>query len=124
MILFLVGSGRLKLDPGDARSDTPTELKDLMVTCSHFDRDQRYTFVQVNDVLRKIKLPKQKKIIRAQSVPNVNFGSSLDSSNLFIGSSIYEDDIYPATPHLNDLSSYSNHANNYNFDEENEESSS
>jgi len=47
MILFLVGSGRLKLNVDDARSDTPLEMKDLIRTCSEYDRDKRLNFVQV-----------------------------------------------------------------------------
>ncbi len=50
-ILFLVGSGRLKLNPDDAREDTPDELKDLIVTCSHYEREKRLDFVQVCLVL-------------------------------------------------------------------------
>jgi serine/threonine protein kinase len=48
MILFLVGSGRLKLNPEDSRNDTPKEIKDLIVLCSEFDRDKRLDFVGVS----------------------------------------------------------------------------
>jgi len=47
MILFLVGSGRLKLNVDDARSDTPVAMKDLIKICSEYDRDKRLNFVQV-----------------------------------------------------------------------------
>ena len=47
MILFMVGTGRLKLDPNDARKDTPDELRQLIGICSKFDRDERLNFVQV-----------------------------------------------------------------------------
>jgi hypothetical protein len=45
----LVGSGRLKLNPNeDARSDTPQEIKDLIISCSQYEREKRYDFIQVN----------------------------------------------------------------------------
>ena len=47
MIIFMVGTGRLKLDPNDARKDTPDELKELIAICSKYDRDERLNFVQV-----------------------------------------------------------------------------
>jgi hypothetical protein len=96
-----VGSGRLKLNPDDAREDTPRELKELMVICSHHDRDKRLDFVQINQALKPIKLTKHKKMVRAQSVPNVSF--TPDTSNLNIESSIYEDEIYPASPQIHDV---------------------
>ena len=45
--LFLVGSGRLELNPNDSRIDTPDEIKDLIVTSSNFDREKRLDFVAV-----------------------------------------------------------------------------
>jgi len=48
MIFFLVGAGRLKLDLGDARPDTPFELLDLINTCSKYQREDRLDFVQVS----------------------------------------------------------------------------
>jgi hypothetical protein len=72
-----------------------------MVTCSAYDRDKRYDFVQINKVLKTIKLTKHKKMMRAQSVPNVSL--SPDASNLNIESSIFEDEIYPASPQIHDV---------------------
>ena len=72
----------------------------MIVTCSHYDRDQRLDFVGVNTILKTIKLVKQKKIARAQSVPNVSFSPEI--SGLHIGSSIYEDENYPLSPHNHD----------------------
>ncbi len=50
--MFQVGSGRLKLNPEDARKDTPKGIKDLIQICSEYDRNKRLDFVEVNTVLR------------------------------------------------------------------------
>lgn len=97
----MVGSGRLRPNPDDARPDTPKELKELISICSQYDRDKRLDFVGVNKSLKELKLVKQKKIERAQSVPNVSF--SPESSVFDIGSSIYEDEVYPISPQMRDL---------------------
>jgi hypothetical protein len=89
------------LNPDDAREGTPKQLKELMVTCSAYDRDKRLDFVQINNVLKTIKLAKKVKMVRTLSVPNVSLSS--DSSNLNIESSIYEDDIYSASPQIHDI---------------------
>ena len=47
MILFLVGSGRLRPNAEDCKSDTPIEIKELIRVCSEHDRDNRLDFVQV-----------------------------------------------------------------------------
>ncbi len=52
-ILFQVGSGRLKLNPDDSRADTPDQLKELIVTCSQFEREKRLNFVQVTHSIQK-----------------------------------------------------------------------
>jgi hypothetical protein len=44
----LVGSGRLKLNAEDVRNDTPQEIKDLIISCSQYDREKRVDFIQVN----------------------------------------------------------------------------
>lgn len=38
----------LKLDLDDARVDTPVEIKDIIRTCSHYDRDKRFEFTEAN----------------------------------------------------------------------------
>jgi serine/threonine protein kinase len=90
MILFLVGSGRLKLNPKEAvKDDTPQEIIDLIVTCSQYDREQRFDFIRINEILRKIKLInsqimiQNKSLVRSQSVPNLNTSSkSSDLSDI------------------------------------------
>lgn len=44
----MVGRGKLKLDIHDARPDTPEEVKNLILTCTHYDRTNRLDFVEVN----------------------------------------------------------------------------
>ncbi|CAF0825585.1 unnamed protein product [Brachionus calyciflorus] len=96
MILFLVGSGRLRPNPDDCRSDTPSEIKELIKICSDYDRDKRLDFVQINEKFKKIKMLKLKlRLQRAKSVPNVSFNQL--SSHL---SGLYEEDFYPTTPQL------------------------
>ena len=46
-ILFQVGSGRLKLDPNDSRTETPPEIKNLISICSDHDRKKRLDFIEV-----------------------------------------------------------------------------
>ena len=46
-ILFLVGMGRLKLVPEDARTETPAEIIELITICSKYDRNERLEFSQV-----------------------------------------------------------------------------
>lgn len=102
-ILFLVGSGRLKLNPEDSREDTPQDLKDLIISCSQYDRNKRYDFVEINEILKKTRLIKTKsnKLQRAQSVPNVSFNQDRSQG---LGLSIYDDEFYPSTPHADLLS--------------------
>lgn len=50
-ILFLVGSGRLKLNSDDSREDTPDGIKDLIKICSEYDRNKRLEFVEVFHIL-------------------------------------------------------------------------
>jgi serine/threonine protein kinase len=96
MILFLVGSGRLKLNPEDARSDTPNEIKELIVTCSQFDRDKRLDFVAINEKLKDLRLVKLKsKLQRAQSVPNLS-SMNMTGLNLYDEDMIYS--MNPSTP--------------------------
>lgn len=44
----MVGSGRLKLNLDDVYRDTPQEIKNLILKCSEYDRDNRFDFIQVN----------------------------------------------------------------------------
>lgn len=107
MILFLVGSGRLKLNVEDARNDTPDGIKDLLKICSEYDRNKRLEFVEINEWFKKILPVKLKsKIQRAQSVPNL--GYSYDEDRSYLSSfGMYEEEIYPQTPDLDSLNSYS-----------------
>lgn len=88
MIFFLVGAGRLKLVADDARQDTPIELMDLITTCSKYNRDDRLDFVQINEVMARIKVVKQRRPIlkRSQSLPNIYLNSynSYLSSNFVL----------------------------------------
>jgi len=139
----LVGSGRLKLNPQDARSDTPDEIKDLMVTCSQFDRDKRldfvavsfyfyfilflvgfhlskinFHFIKINQRLKNLRLVKLKnRLQRAQSVPNV-------SSNNMTGLNLYDDEtIYTVNPSTPKLTPGSVLNNNNNVNSSNKNSS-
>lgn len=47
-ILFWVGRGLLKLDLSQSRADTPEEIKELIMICSDFDRDNRLDFLEVS----------------------------------------------------------------------------
>ena len=47
-IIFLVGSGKLKLDIDNIiRTDVPNEIKELIEICSKYDRDDRLDFIEV-----------------------------------------------------------------------------
>jgi serine/threonine protein kinase len=46
-ILYLVGFGRLKPNPDDARKDTPVAVKNLIAKCCEYDRNKRLNFVEV-----------------------------------------------------------------------------
>jgi len=50
----MVGSGRLKLNVADSRSDTPDGIKDLIQICSEYDRNKRLEFVEV--IINRVKL--------------------------------------------------------------------
>lgn len=47
MIIFLVGSGRLKPNPDDVRNTTPIKIKELIKICCEHDRKLRPDFEQV-----------------------------------------------------------------------------
>lgn len=51
MILYLVGSGRLKLDIDECRQDTPDKIKRLIKVCIEYDRTKRPLFSQVKEIL-------------------------------------------------------------------------
>ena len=47
-IIFLVGSGKLKLDIDNIiRTDVPNEIKELIEIFSKYDRDDRLDFIEV-----------------------------------------------------------------------------
>jgi len=49
MILFLVGSGKLKLNVNEInRTDVPNEIVELIEICSKFERNERLEFYEVN----------------------------------------------------------------------------
>ena len=82
MILFLVGSGRLKLNINECREDTPQLVRDLLKSCTEYDRDKRPLFVQINQILGQVKCDyvPDCDLKRSQSVPNI----IIHSNYLFI----------------------------------------
>lgn len=56
-IIFLVGSGKLKLNTNDiSREDAPHEIKELIEICTKYDRDERFDFIEVIQVLQSFKI--------------------------------------------------------------------
>lgn len=81
MILFLVGSGRLKLNINECREDTPESVRDLIKTCTQYERDKRPLFIQINQILSQIECDCVPDLKRSLSAPSLLF--TLDSDHLF-----------------------------------------
>ncbi|CAF0705941.1 unnamed protein product [Brachionus calyciflorus] len=88
MILFLVGSGRLKLNINDCREDTPDEIRSLIKACTEYDRDKRPFFVEINSILNNVECDEMfdsNEIKRSQSAPSLFvYTNCLNSSDSFV----------------------------------------
>ncbi|KAF7638156.1 hypothetical protein Mgra_00002381 [Meloidogyne graminicola] len=78
-ILFMVGSGLLRPNIKNLRSDTPKQLKSVFEQCIRFKYSERPEFRVIYSILDELRLPKLKK---STSEPNLNLrNQSVPSSH-------------------------------------------
>nr|CAD56892.1 LIN-45 RAF [Meloidogyne artiellia] len=68
-ILFMVGSGLLRPNIKNLRSDTPRPLRSVFEQCIRFERSERPEFRMIYAILDEVRLPKLKK---STSEPNLS----------------------------------------------------
>ena len=77
IVLFLVGSGRLRLNADNARQDTPDPIKALIVDCTHYERSMRCDFAHV---MQEFALLQRHDIAYYRSCSSSSSGSSCGAS--------------------------------------------